>query len=58
MADGAHIQIKDPGPAVISGDFTVTDADGNVMEGLNPIIAICRCGKSQTQPFCDGSHSK
>ena len=58
MADGANIEIKDGGPAVISGEFTLTGADGNVVEGLNPIIAICRCGKSQTQPFCDGSHSK
>ena len=38
--------------------MVLTGADGNVVEGLNPIIAICRCGKSQNQPFCDGSHSK
>jgi len=58
MADGVSIQIKDGGPAVISGEFTVTGADGNVIEGLNPVIAICRCGKSQNQPFCDGTHSQ
>ena len=46
MADGVSIEIKEGGPAVISGEFTLTGADGNVVEGLNPVIAICRCGKS------------
>ena len=58
MADGASIQIKDGGPAVISGEFTLIDADGNVMAGLGPIVALCRCGKSENQLFCTGAHSQ
>ncbi len=58
MADGTEIKIKKGGPAVVSGDFVFIGEDGNPIEGLDPVVAICRCGKSQNRPFCDGSHSK
>ena len=58
MADGAEIVLKENGPAVVSGDFTLVDEQGNPMEGLNPIVAICRCGQSANKPFCDGTHTK
>ena len=50
------IKIRDNGPYVVEGDFTLTDAQGNPV----PILkrALCRCGGSTTKPFCDGTHSK
>ena len=50
------IKIRDNGPYVVEGDFTLTDAQENPI----PIVkrALCRCGGSTTKPFCDGTHSK
>ena len=50
------ITIRNNGPYVVEGDFTLVDADGNEV----PLAkrALCRCGGSTTKPFCDGTHSK
>jgi CDGSH-type Zn-finger protein len=50
------IKIKDNGPLLVDGDFTLVDAAGNEI----PVVkkALCRCGGSTTKPFCDGTHSK
>ncbi|MEA2490256.1 MAG: hypothetical protein QOH21_2048 [Acidobacteriota bacterium] len=50
------IKIKDNGPYLIDGDFTIVDAQGNEI----PIAkrALCRCGATVTKPFCDGTHTK
>jgi CDGSH iron-sulfur domain-containing protein 3 len=54
--DEVTIKVRESGPYLIRGTVTLTDADGNhyTIEGAN--IALCRCGGSQTKPFCDGSH--
>ena len=51
------IQILKDGPALISGDFSITDVNGNKLANANS-VALCRCGKSSTMPFCDGTHHK
>lgn len=50
------IKARDSGPYLVTGSVRLTDADGTpyALEGEN--IALCRCGHSQTKPFCDGSH--
>ena len=50
------IKVRDNGPYLVSGTLTITDALGQpyVVEGDN--MVLCRCGSSQTKPFCDGSH--
>ena len=50
------IKIRDNGPYVVEGDFTLIDAAGNEVPLLKR--ALCRCGASITKPFCDGTHSK
>lgn len=51
------IQIMENGPALISGDFVVKDIHGSKISTARN-IALCRCGKSSAQPFCDGTHNK
>ena len=64
---GALIKILKDGPAIIS---TTKDGIGSFLEKTHIIheddsteettkqYAICRCGKSKNQPFCDGSHKE
>jgi 3-phenylpropionate/trans-cinnamate dioxygenase ferredoxin subunit len=51
-----NIKIRDNGPYVVEGEFTLTDANGNPVPVKK--AALCRCGGSTTKPFCDGTHSK
>ena len=66
-----HIKVAENGPYLVSGDIPlarqtiVTDAEGGSeawREGEavthRESYALCRCGASQTKPFCDGSHLK
>lgn len=51
------IQIIQDGPALISGKFSITDINGSKLANANN-VALCRCGKSSSMPFCDGTHNK
>ena len=44
------------GPLLVRGPFRLADQDGNVIEIGRKTVALCRCGKSRTRPFCDGTH--
>ena len=44
------------GPLLVRGPFKLQDQDGNVIEVGRRTVALCRCGKSRTRPFCDGTH--
>lgn len=45
----------DEGPYVIQGEFEIVDGNGAAFKS-GDMIALCRCGHSKTQPFCDGAH--
>lgn len=51
-----NIKIRDNGPYIVEGEFTLTDAAGNSVPVKK--AALCRCGGSTMKPFCDGTHSK
>ena len=55
MADEVTIKIRDNGPYIIRGTMIVIDSEGNAFE-QQEMIALCRCGHSNTKPFCDGTH--
>jgi CDGSH-type Zn-finger protein len=44
------------GPYLLRGNFVIQDQDGNELPLQRQTIALCRCGKSQMRPFCDGTH--
>ncbi|UUZ90181.1 CDGSH iron-sulfur domain-containing protein [Paenibacillus sp. P25] len=45
----------DEGPYVIQGNFELVDGQGNAFQ-TGDRVAVCRRGRSNTQPFCDGTH--
>ncbi len=52
--------VEDPyagvsGPIWVRGGITVESAAGAAYEVRNR-VALCRCGKSASKPFCDGVH--
>jgi CDGSH-type Zn-finger protein len=44
------------GPYLLRGDFAILDQDGREIGRARETVALCRCGRSQTKPFCDGTH--
>lgn len=44
------------GPMLLRGEHVVQDADGVEHTTSRPVSAVCRCGKSSRQPWCDGTH--
>jgi CDGSH iron-sulfur domain-containing protein 3 len=56
MAD-VTITVRDNGNLKVEGPITLLDGEGGeivVPEGK--AVFLCRCGNSQTKPFCDASH--
>jgi CDGSH-type Zn-finger protein len=54
--DDATITPYADGPYIVRGNFRVTDQDGNDIDLGRRTVALCRCGRSQIKPFCDGTH--
>lgn len=48
-------QIKVSGPIWLKGGIELESSDGSKYESRNR-MTLCRCGKSNNKPFCDGSH--
>ena len=44
------------GPMLLRGDHVVQDAEGASHATTRPVSAVCRCGRSATSPWCDGTH--
>lgn len=43
------------GPLWVRGGVPIESADGSMYESRNR-VTLCRCGKSDNKPYCDGSH--
>lgn len=57
MADApARITPYRDGPYLVRGPFSIVDQNGNEIEIKRRVVALCRCGRSQIRPFCDGTH--
>ncbi len=51
------IKLSQNGPLILSG-LDVLEQDNLVKVDNKKIVALCRCGNSETKPYCDGRHSK
>ncbi len=58
MAERTTITALDNGPFLVRGAVSVTDAEGNEFRAERATVALCRCGGSETKPFCEGTHSR
>jgi len=48
-------QKKCQGPIWVRGGIPIESSDGTIYEPRNR-VTLCRCGKSENKPYCDGSH--
>ena len=54
VARKGPLRVADP-----NGELQIEWNDGEKVVPPNPkMFALCRCGASSTQPFCDGTHTK
>ena len=51
------LQASTDGPLLVQGSFRLLDRDGSEIECAGR-TALCRCGATANQPFCDGSHRR
>jgi CDGSH-type Zn-finger protein len=53
-----EIKVRDDGPYKVTGPVRLVDGEGEVIEppGDGRPIVLCRCGQSQSKPFCDAAH--
>jgi CDGSH-type Zn-finger protein len=55
----AKINIRNNGFFRVEGDFEIFDQEGKKYElAGRESVSLCRCGASETKPFCDGTHRK
>lgn len=51
------VTVMKNGSLRIEGDFRIVDPTGAEYGlGGRTALSLCRCGQSQSKPFCDGSH--
>ena len=58
MDDGVTITAYEDGPLLVRGPVAFRTQDGRVADPGRSTVALCRCGKSASKPFCDGTHAK
>lgn len=52
-----EVKLLENGPVIIKGNLKIIGPDGKEMKQMK-VVSICRCGRSEKQPYCDGSHRK
>jgi len=52
------IKLIENGPIIVETENPVSYSEAGSSEEKTGPIVLCRCGKSSTKPFCDGTHKK
>lgn len=55
--DPVIVKVMPDGPLVISGSFRFLNREKS-RDVKSGIVSVCRCGKSNNMPYCDGTHRK
>lgn len=55
--DPVNIQIMKNGPLVVRGEIKLITPEGAQMK-TGEFTSFCRCGQSNSMPYCDGMHRK
>jgi len=55
--DANRISIAPNGPLYVHADAELIDSDGETLL-TDTRMALCRCGRSENKPLCDGSHDE
>ncbi len=60
MSEQTEVSVAKNGPYTIKGPLTLRGADGEPWLDLpeGKPVALCRCGRSASKPFCDGTHNR
>jgi hypothetical protein len=56
--DAVVITAYRDGPLLVRGPFRLLDELAAPIENSRAPTALCRCGRSRTKPFCDGTHKQ
>jgi uncharacterized Fe-S cluster protein YjdI len=51
------IQVMNDGPYLVEGSYLLVNSDGSKVN-MKGISSLCRCGASNSMPFCDGTHKQ
>jgi CDGSH-type Zn-finger protein len=54
--DVSVVRVTADGPLLVRGPIRLVDEQGDEIHTRRRVHAICRCGRSALQPFCDGTH--
>jgi CDGSH-type Zn-finger protein len=54
------ITVRNNGSLKVEGDaIELVDQEGRQFGlGGRTVVSLCRCGRSQNKPFCDGAHNQ
>ena len=58
MSEPLLIRCRENGPLIVQRNVKMVDHLGNefTLPAGKENVALCRCGRSASKPFCDGSH--
>jgi len=54
--DAVEARVCQRGPILVRGATSIKDANGRSHPVTRPVVALCACGKSQREPWCDSTH--